>query len=511
MKRSLLFFFVLIASVLVNRTHAQELTLKVVSVIDSTQKIKLVWQFEDVDSVSIYRCSNQCNDENYFNRIDKVKMDNDRLEWIDNDADPTSLHCYCIGWSFSGKSAPLNNMVLMAQQSADDCFNAVSLSWNPYINMPDSLVHYNIFYRTKTDTVFLYLDSVHGKHNTGFYYAPTKRISFPVKNLKNNTAYEFVIQAVNKSNADSSFSNIVQFETGFEDTARIPIEISCVSVVDDSYIQIDVNRENSDVSFQKLYLLRDESENPLESELFLQFKVIDSLDYEQGKKLYSFKDEKVDIYSKLYYYLAITENKCRFSDSSNVKTNILLRGDRTDKYLDSIQFAREMFPTQDKNLYELYRIVNGNEMFITDRLIRNTTYFIDVTPFIEEGAVVKYQIKSEEGCISNSLIVAHEPVIDFPDAFYPQSRNPENKTFYPILRFPSEDKYLFIIYNRWGQELYRSTLPPVYGDYTNMQGRWDGTFMGKESPTGIYSYQISYRYNEGTKNYNKSGTFMLMR
>jgi hypothetical protein len=70
---------------------------------------------------------------------------------------------------------------------------------------------------------------------------------------------------------------------------------------------------------------------------------------------------------------------------------------------------------------------------------------------------------------------------------------------------------LFIIYNRWGQELYRSTLPPVFGDYLNMQGRWDGAFQGKECPPEIYSYKISYNYKKGAKKYSNSGTFMLLR
>jgi len=489
----------------------QELVLYEVSVdaIDS-QQIKLKWLFEDIDSVSIYKCVNQCNDENYYNRIAKVKMDADNLEWIDMVASPNTLNYYSIGWSYSGKSVPLNNMVLSANVSIDGCLNSALLSWNPYINMPDSLDHYKVLYRTNADSAFIFLDSVNGEHFTGFYFSPTNKIRYNARFLENNIIYEFVIQAVNKTETEYSFSNIVKFETGFEDINPVPIEINCVSVIEDMQIQIEVSTDNFINPFKKLYLYRDESVKPLELKESLQFKIVDSLEYNSSND-YHFIDERVNPKSKLYYYMAVADNKCRINDSSNIKTNILLYGDRADKYLDSIQFTQAGFPEMDNSLHELYRIVNQVDFFITGGLRRNTSYFIDVTPFIDDGDVVQYQIKSEQGCYSNSLIVAHEPIVDFPDAFYPQSKNNENKTFYPILRFPSEDNYLFIIYDRWGQELYRSVLPPVYGEYLNMQGRWDGTFQGKECPPGIYAFQLSYRYNESTKKYSKSGTFMLIR
>ena len=503
----LLFFF--ISHLLVNAQ--QELVLKGVSV-DTIypQQIKLMWQFKDIDSVSIYKCVNQCNDENYYSRFAKVEMDAGNLEWIDTAANPASLVYYSIGWTFSGKSSPLNNMVLEAKTSVDGCLNSALLSWNPYINMPDSLDYYNIYYRTSTDSAFVFLDSIKGKHFTGFYFNPASKIHYNARFLVNNIKYEFVIQAVNKFNTESAFSNIVSFDTGFEDINPVSMEINCVSVIDDRYIQIDVSTDKFINPFKKLYLLRDESLLPGWAKDSLQFQIIDSLDYHTSNQ-YRFVDEKVSPKSRLYYYRVVADNICRAKDSSNIRTNILLYGDRAEKFLDTIQFIQTGFPEIEINSYELFRLVYDTEILITDNLLRDTRYYIDVTPYIDDGAVVKYKVKSEQGCYSNSLIIAHEPIVDFPNAFYPLSKNIENQTFYPILRFPSEDNYLFIIYNRWGQELYRSVLPPVYGDYLNTQGRWDGTFQGKECPLGIYAYKLSYHYNEGTKKYSHSGTFMLVR
>jgi hypothetical protein len=493
----------------------QELALTAVSV-DTVypQHIKLTWLFEDIDSVTIYKCINQCNDENFYDRIANVKMDSTHLEWIDLDANAATLIYYSIGWSYSGKCPPCNNMVLDAKVSADSCLNSVSLSWNPYINMIDSLDCYKIYYRTNTDSAFIFLDSVKGEHLTGYYFAPTSKLYYPIKYLGNNLIYEFVIQAINKTKTEFSFSNIVNFETGYEDINSISLDITCVSVIDDHHIQVDVSTDTFINPFHKLFLYRDESVKPIDSEESLQFQMLDSLEYSldyNPTNQYRFIDEHVNSNSRLYYYKAIADNPCKANDSSNIKTNILLYGDRAEKFLYSIQFAQIGFPVMDLNSHELYRIVNNIDFFIQGGLLRNISYFIDIKPFIDDGDVVKYQVKSEQGCFSNILIVAHEPIVEFPEIFYPQSKNDENKTFYPILRFPSEDHYLFIIYNRWGQELYRSTLPPVFGEYLNMQGRWDGTFQGKECPPDMYSFKISYNYNKGDRKYSNSGTFMLLR
>jgi hypothetical protein len=130
---------------------------------------------------------------------------------------------------------------------------------------------------------------------------------------------------------------------------------------------------------------------------------------------------------------------------------------------------------------------------------------------MDDGIVIQYQIKSINDDYSNTLIIEHDPVILFANAFYPHSINIENRTFYPIIKFPSDNNYLFIIYNRWGEEVYRSTHSPIYGEYSNTQGRWDGTFRGKECPAGIYAFKLSFSYNKSTGKYSESGSFMLIR
>jgi len=549
MKRTfLLFFILLVLSFMLNAQ--QKLLLREVSV-DTTnnpqQKINLKWKYKDIgtDKLDIYRCGDKYNNENCYLTEVKVKMDPDSLIWIDVNADVHSIFGYDIGCGDScrGKTGlPLNNMVLKVDSIKEGCKNSVLLSWNPYINMPDSLDYYKIFCRTNEKSAFDSIATKKGKHFTGYCAFPDRhsyenricdsshhkiqniRIQDTI-NLESNTEYEFVVQAINKTRTESSFSNIVKHKTKDEKLDKVPISINSVSVTKENHIQIEVSTESFFRKPEKLCLYRAESEMPVVLENSLSFQNIHSFGYHSGNS-YSYKDETVKPQNYLYYYKVIAENPCKDKDTSNIKTNIRLRGDRTEKYIDSIHFVQIGFPELAQNSYELYRVINQSDEIIKGGLQRNTTYDIEVTQFLNDGAEVKYKIKSPQGEFSNTIIVKHEPIIEFADAFYPQSRNLENQTFYPIIKFSSDSHYLFIIYDRWGQEIFRSTKPPDYCFYEgiddlerkkcinkNKEERrsWDGTFQGKECPPGIYAFKTSYLYGENNQKYSYSGTFMLIR
>jgi hypothetical protein len=321
-----------------------------------------------------------------------------------------------------------------------------------------------------------------------------------------------VVQAISKNKTTFAFSNIAEYETTFELDDPVSIEITCVSVIEDQYIQIDVVTDDFPKPFQQLYLLRDFSKTPIWSIDSLQLIPVDSADF-SPKNQYRFTDNTADPHSGLYYYQLVAKHFCKRSDESNLLSSIYLDGKRTEKYQDSVYFFRVGIPNIDlSEQYALYRIVNNDEKWITSGLtVANNSYNVDVEDFMVDGAAMKYLVKSNKGCYSNSKIIEHEPSVKFPNAFYPLSGRAEDITFYPIINFPSDDSYLFIIYNRWGEEIYRSTLPPVNNEYLNPQGRWDGTFQGKACPTGIYVYTISYKYNGGVGKFSDRGSFMLVR
>jgi len=72
------------------------------------------------------------------------------------------------------------------------------------------------------------------------------------------------------------------------------------------------------------------------------------------------------------------------------------------------------------------------------------------------------------------------PVIDFPNAFTPND-NGLNDTFGPV----QTNMFIqsLLIYNRWGEQVFEGRTP----DY-----QWDGTYLSRPSPSGIYAYRILF-------------------
>jgi gliding motility-associated-like protein len=78
--------------------------------------------------------------------------------------------------------------------------------------------------------------------------------------------------------------------------------------------------------------------------------------------------------------------------------------------------------------------------------------------------------------------------ISMPTAFSPNGDN-NNDVFRPMGSALNARDFDMSIWNRWGQEVYRSTDP-------NMG--WDGTMRGQQAQTGVYAYVITYKnmFNE---------------
>jgi len=484
-------------------TNAQnDLVLEKVSVENS--KIVLSWKYNpnaEGEYITIYRCTG-CENPDNAPTYDTKLMDENDLTWEDPAALGTIHYFYGIAWALSSiESTIQNNMVLKAEVS-EVCRNAVVLSWNPYLNMNDTISWYKILYKEKGATHFL-RDSVLGVHYT--FRDKPERIKHTLPYLESNTEYEFIVQAVSK-NSSICNSNRVSLTTGFEDVTTEILEITTVSVIDDKFIEVAVNIETP---FESLLLLRAKPSSGT-----LVFETIEKItEYIPDSKLYLFQDFDVFPKTGLYYYKVVANYDCARSDTSNTLSNIYLYGTRIDKYEDFINFKQVgLPPVPASEIFELFRFIFNDKISITNTLsIENNSYSFNVLSFMHDGAAMKYVVRSERGSLSNTVIVDHEPLVEFPNAFYPDGGDIVNKTFYPLIKFPSEENYLFIIYNRLGQELYRSTLPPVYGEYHNFQGRWDGTFQGKNCPPEFYAFQIQYTFNEGSGKFSKSGTFMLVR
>jgi gliding motility-associated-like protein len=89
--------------------------------------------------------------------------------------------------------------------------------------------------------------------------------------------------------------------------------------------------------------------------------------------------------------------------------------------------------------------------------------------------------------------------IRFPNAFSPNGdgKNDTYKVAAPVELV----NYQLIIYNRWGQVLFKTTDPTA---------GWDGTISGKRQPSGTYIWQCRYQL-KGNETKVKKGSLLLIR
>ena len=100
--------------------------------------------------------------------------------------------------------------------------------------------------------------------------------------------------------------------------------------------------------------------------------------------------------------------------------------------------------------------------------------------------------------VSNEACVTFGPVVFTPNAFTPNNdgNNDEFRVFAPNARIGE-----LIIFNRWGEELYRSP---------DLTAGWDGTYKGRPVPEGVYVFVVT-GVGEDNSEFNRTGTVTLFR
>ena len=88
--------------------------------------------------------------------------------------------------------------------------------------------------------------------------------------------------------------------------------------------------------------------------------------------------------------------------------------------------------------------------------------------------------------------------MDVPNAFTPQSGDINSKV---MVRGFGIAKMRFIIWNRWGQQVFNTE---------NLLDGWDGRVKGQIQPMDVYAYTLEVEFFDGTKT-TKKGDITLIR
>lgn len=135
-----------------------------------------------------------------------------------------------------------------------------------------------------------------------------------------------------------------------------------------------------------------------------------------------------------------------------------------------------------------YQNINGiNSIQIMD----------SVTSLNPEGAIFDVQIYTK--CKNDTIINGVEPQFFIPTAFSPNNDG-KNDEFKPVIK-GNIKKYSFFIFNRWGQNIFKTA---------DLQIGWNGIYASQRQDQGIFVWLCNYQI-EGQPMHTRKGTFILLR
>jgi gliding motility-associated-like protein len=114
-------------------------------------------------------------------------------------------------------------------------------------------------------------------------------------------------------------------------------------------------------------------------------------------------------------------------------------------------------------------------------------------------------VTDRNGCtttVSSLIVILNSPCID-PYIFVPSAFSPNGDQLNDELRVEGNviDEFYLVIYNRWGEEVFRSQ---------DQQQGWDGTYKGKALPADVYAYYLEVRCWDGAL-FQDKGNITLVR
>jgi gliding motility-associated-like protein len=117
---------------------------------------------------------------------------------------------------------------------------------------------------------------------------------------------------------------------------------------------------------------------------------------------------------------------------------------------------------------------------------------------------VTLKVWTVNGCfdlyvMENAVFTEPSGMVEFPNAFRPDSPLEENKVFKPGI-IDHVDDYHMMIFNRWGELIFESFDQEV---------GWDGYYQGKLAKQDVYIWKVKGTYSDG-KGFVKTGNVTLL-
>ncbi|NLL27379.1 MAG: gliding motility-associated C-terminal domain-containing protein [Bacteroidales bacterium] len=384
---------------------------------------------------------------------------------------------YCIAAIDScGNTSPLTpkHTSILLNVNINRCERNASLEWTQYSGFPDGILEYTVSIIENNNVI------THKKINSNSYTTDA---------LNDNSTYCFYVTATSKSGSTSSSNTICQ-TVDFPDMPAW-IYIRHASVNADNSVEIKWACDSS-VAVSGYAIQR--SIDTLNSWTTCHITTF------AQKTEYSYNDFSANADAQPVFYRIAAIDECNTKNKySNTAKTIHLSGQVIDNMQNEISWNSYEGWQNEISEFQLFRGINNVFENVPINIFdKNTNYFVDnVSDLSNSNGAISYKILAIENSAknlnykdsawSNTFSIKQTPIFYMPNAFAP---NGKNNTFGPVGMFIDNDGYSLSIYNRFGQEVFRTN------DFSN---RWDGTVNGSDAPMGTYIYLLEITQPNGKK------------
>jgi hypothetical protein len=379
--------------------------------------------------------------------------------------------------------------------TADICARSAILNWNAYTSIGTGLAGYRI-YRSSTGTAGPY--TLDGTVGPGV-------LTYTSSGLGVNQNYYYKVEAFDSSGTKTASSNRYTFFSA----APVPpvysyLRMASVSDPDRVYITCHVDTLASTVAY-KIMRSRDTV-----AAHFVSAGTVNAA----GITPVVFTDVNVQTDKYSYYYKMINVDSCGFDgQETNIGRTILLSARGHNDFTNTLVWNDYENWLGTVMSYNIYRGIDGvfdltpiaNVPFTGSD---SNVYVDDISMLMQGQGVFNYYVEAIEGMgntygfsdnsISNIAEAYQEAQVFVPNAFKPSSTI--NGEFIPVTSFVNISEYEFMIFNRWGLNVFSTT---------DVDQGWDGTHGGKCEP-GVYVYLLRFKTSRGDY-IERKGSVTLIR
>lgn len=432
-------------------------------------------------------------DQGGFNPIDTVYGLASGFYFDNNSTPGTKSETYTIAAMDScGNTGPfyaLPHSTVYLTNNSGNCTNRLNLSWTKYINWPDSVDAYGIFY-SKNGSAYV-LDQT----------LPADSTLFGFTNFVDGDSICIRIGALHTNGIIVSFSNPICLRVNVVQPANF-LYISNASVVSNTEIFVEWLPD----TFADL-----ESFEVKRSKNNLAYISINSFPatYPIPSPM-NFTDVNGTPDKSSNYYKISHTDSCNTETETGYARTIYLKGNAKPNFTNDLTWNAFEINYGIVDQYNIYKF-EGGLWVVSATIAGSTTNYLDnISGQDGDGGIFCYKIEAvgslafpngtnaQFSSFSNEICIRQIPTIHVPTAFIPSG---VNNFFKPVILFDKPGTYRMQIFNRWGEEIFETS---------DINAAWDGSYKGQIVEQGVYVYYITFT---GINNnlIERKGTVMLIR